>query len=70
MAWVKEPPYIPEKESEVFYWYYDFKEQAMWPTTIYKGCWKLYAFDGLWWDNPIKPPKEPKIAKKKGKKKK
>lgn len=61
MAWVKEPPYVPNrKKTSVYYWYWDTKENAMWPTEIYEGIWKLYVYKGLWWDQPIEPPESPR----------
>ena len=62
MTWVKEPPHVPEEgEPSIYYWYYDIKDDVVWPAEIYYGCWKLYALDGWWWDEPIKPPIKPMI---------
>jgi len=66
MAWVKEPPYVPaEGYPSVYYWYYDLKDNTMWPAEIYKGCWKLHGYDGLWWDKPISPPNKPSLESSK-----
>jgi len=63
MTWNKKPPTPPEKGSE-FYWYYDFKDQEMWNAEIYKGCWKIYTYDGLWWHEPTQPPKQPTLEER------
>jgi len=62
MAWLKETPQEPEEGSlPVWYWYYDFKDNIVEAIQLYHGCWKRYAYEGLWWDKPITPPKKPVI---------
>jgi len=69
MAWVKEPPYVPEAGfASVYYWYYDIQENEIWPVEIYHGCWKLHGYDGLWWDERITPPDKPSLEKPKDEK--
>lgn len=60
MAWVKKPPYIPGKDDPpIWYWYYDKEEDSVMATDITSSSWKLYAYSGLWWDEPIEPPIAP-----------
>jgi len=58
MTWSKKQPKPPD-EGTVSYMYYDIKEEDMWLVKIYKGCWKLYGYEGLWWHEPTELPQLP-----------
>lgn len=57
MSWTRKIPEPPPTGSE-WYWYWDPKEKEPWITEIYKGCWKFYTYEGLWWEEPVKRPSE------------
>jgi hypothetical protein len=70
MAWTLEKPETPQTGS-AWYWYWDPSEKDPCVTEIYKGCWKYFAYDGYWWDEPVKrPPETPEFKKKEKVKKK
>ena len=70
MDWTQKKPIPPPTGTNSdWYWYQDKDMKEPWAVEIQAGSWKLYAYDGLWWDEPIPKPAIPcpKMDKKSAK---